>query len=79
MRNGWHSVDSEGTQVRYMDGEPIAIRTKRRDLDAAVDAAAQFVGEPLEHGEWRGATVGNELVGEVTADCHRSALDLEDA
>lgn len=50
--NGWHDVGTPGevirTRIFVKDGQPEKVETTRYDLDAALDAAAQFFGEPLE-------------------------------
>lgn len=77
LLDGWHDVTTR-TKVRYQDGEPVRIRTTARDLDSAIDATAQFVGEPLETGGWEGTIVDGKYEGPVETDCHRSALDHEE-
>lgn len=76
LRDGWHDVTTR-TLVRYQDGEPVRIRTTARDLDSAIDATAQFVGEPLETTGWEGTIVDGAYVGPVETECHRSAIDHE--
>lgn len=49
---GWVQI-TERTAVRFENGKPVRISTTARDFDAATDAAAQYVGEALDVGEWR--------------------------
>lgn len=69
---GWMQVNDR-TAVFFVEGKPTRIRSTARDLDKAEDAAAQWVGEPLETGEWtpvvRGA-VGFDGETLWWCDCH---------
>jgi hypothetical protein len=50
----WHEVDSR-TRILLDKHKPLAVQTTARDLDRALDRAAQWYGEPLEeiNGGWR--------------------------
>lgn len=47
LRDGWHDV-SRRTRLLTKRDEPLKVETTRYDLDAALDDAAEFYGEPLE-------------------------------
>lgn len=50
----WHDVDSWTSVLLDDSGAPLEVRTTARDLDRALDNAAQWYGEPIEEicGGW---------------------------
>lgn len=78
---GWVQV-TERTAVRFENGKPTRISSTANDLDAAADAAAQYVGEPLEVGEWERDESNPAALGEArlvpwAAPCALASEPLE--
>jgi hypothetical protein len=73
----WHDIDSRTSILLDAAGNPLEVRSTARDLDHALDNAAQWFGEPLECGEW-GYERSDDPRSEARAFVRRSADVLKE-